>query len=127
MTAPDGPPDDLPPLNETPPHLREFLAFLPELNKESDRGAALIATSFLDELLRRTLLAFMIEGKASISLIEGFNAPLWPAAAMAIGGDRICDGQRSVVRASWRAVPLRGKGVTSNVSRDPSQSPGSAL
>lgn len=58
------------------PHLKEFLSFLPELNKESDRGVVLIVTSFIDELMRRTLLAFFIESKASVALVEGFNAPL---------------------------------------------------
>lgn len=72
------------------PHLREFVSFLPELNKESDRGMVLIATSFIDELMKRTLLAFFIEGEMSTSLIEGFNAPLGSlatrsAAAVALG------------------------------------------
>lgn len=54
----------------------EFLEFLPELNKESDRGQALISCSYLDELLRQTLLAFFIEDDNSNRLVEGFNAPL---------------------------------------------------
>src|SRR5262249_9881336 len=43
--------------------------------KESDRGMALIATSFVDELLRQTIAAFLIKG-TSDALLEGFNAPL---------------------------------------------------
>ena len=35
------------PFDVTHPHLKDFFAFLPELNKESDRGMALIATSFI--------------------------------------------------------------------------------
>ncbi|WP_052316167.1 MltR family transcriptional regulator [Sinorhizobium fredii] len=58
------------------PHLKEFLEFLPELNKESDRGMVLIATSYLDELLKRVLLSFFREDRASEILVEGFNAPL---------------------------------------------------
>ena len=64
------------PLGVTHPHLAEFSAFLPELNKETDRGMVLITTSFIDELMRRTLLAFLLESDASSSLVEGFNAPL---------------------------------------------------
>ncbi len=64
------------PFEESHPHLKEFAAFLPELNKETDRGMALIATSFIDELLRRILLAFFLEGETSKSLVDGFNAPL---------------------------------------------------
>jgi mannitol operon repressor len=50
----------------------------------------LIATSFIDELMRRTLLAFLIGSDTSSSLIEGFNAPLGSlatrsAAAFALG------------------------------------------
>jgi mannitol operon repressor len=79
-----------PPLEVTHPHLTEFAAFLPELNKETDRGMVLIATSFIDELMRRTLLAFLVEGETSSSLVEGFNAPLGSlatrsAAAYALG------------------------------------------
>jgi mannitol operon repressor len=54
----------------------EFLGFLPELNKESDRGQVLISCSYLDELLRQTLLAFFIEDDNSNRLVEGFNAAL---------------------------------------------------
>ena len=60
----------------TDPHLKEFSAFLPELNKESDRGRVLISCSYLDELLRQTLLAFFTEDDNSNRLVEGFNAPL---------------------------------------------------
>jgi mannitol operon repressor len=60
------------------------LAFLPVLNKESERGAVLTACSFIDELLRRTLLAYLIEGKVSKTLIDGFNAPLGTFAVIAL-------------------------------------------
>jgi mannitol operon repressor len=69
-------PSKRPPLGESHPHLNEFVAFLPELNKESDRGAVLICCSFVDELLRRTLAAFFIENKGRDALLGGFNAPL---------------------------------------------------
>jgi DNA-binding MltR family transcriptional regulator len=79
-----------PPLAVTHPHLAEFSAFLPELNKETDRGMVLIATSFIDELMRRTLLAFLVESETSSALVEGFSAPLGgfatrSAAAFALG------------------------------------------
>jgi mannitol operon repressor len=64
------------PLEVTHPHLKRFLRFLPELNKESDRGGVLISCSYVDELLRQTLLAFFIENDNSNRLVEGFNAPL---------------------------------------------------
>ena len=78
------------PLEVTHPHLAEFSAFLPELKKESDRGLVMIAMSFIDELVRRTLLAFLVESDTSSSLVEGFNAPLGNlatrcAAAFALG------------------------------------------
>jgi len=57
-------------------HLAEFMAFLPKFNAESDRGMVLIATSFLDELLKRTLMAFQIEHRRSTQLVDGFAAPL---------------------------------------------------
>ena len=66
----------IPPVEETHPHLKNFFEFLPELNKESDRGMVLISASYLDELLSTILLAFMVEGSAANALISGFNAPL---------------------------------------------------
>lgn len=64
------------PLSETHPHLKEFTAFLPVLNKESDRGKVLITASYLDELLRQVLLAFFADQTAGTKLVDGFNAPL---------------------------------------------------
>jgi hypothetical protein len=77
MSEQDQPPQSLqPPVAETHPHLREFFTFLPEANKESDRGLVLISMSFIDDLMRRILMAFLIEGRTSTALVEGFNAPL---------------------------------------------------
>ena len=64
------------PVEVSHPHLKEFLGFLPELNKESDRGRVLIACSYLDDLMRRILLAFLIDRDISPRLVEGFSAPL---------------------------------------------------
>lgn len=69
-------PGDCVPVEVSHPHLKEFLGFLPELNKESDRGRVLITCSYLDDLMRRILLAFVIDRDSSQRLVEGFNAPL---------------------------------------------------
>ena len=55
---------------------RIFSRLLPELNKESERGQVLVVCSYLDELLRRVLLAFFQIGPTSDRLVTGFNAPL---------------------------------------------------
>ncbi len=83
-------PSDRVPVEVSHPHLKEFLGFLPELNKESDRGRVLITCSYLDDLMRRILLAFVIDRDSSLRLVEGFNAPLGTfstrtAAAYALG------------------------------------------
>lgn len=65
-----------PPLLETHPHLKDFVSFLDHLNKESDRGKVLIGATMLDELLLRSLQAFLIGGKSALKLTDGFNAPL---------------------------------------------------
>lgn len=69
---------------EKNPHLREFLKFLDALNKESDRGAALIAAAMLDDLLGRSILAFLIAHEETKRLLEGFNAPLGTLSARAL-------------------------------------------
>jgi mannitol operon repressor len=89
MTDNDSKPPRVP-LEVSHPHLREFAGFLPELNKESDRGCVMVACSYLDELLRRILLAFLIDIPTSTTLLEGFNAPLGTlstraSAALALG------------------------------------------
>jgi mannitol operon repressor len=90
MTESDDDPPEGVPLEVSHPHLGEFFDFLPELNKESDRGRVLISCSYLDELMRRILLAFVIDRDSSPRLFDGFNAPLGTfstrtAAAYALG------------------------------------------
>lgn len=69
--------DDKPhPILATHPHLREFLTFLDHLNAESERGQVLIAATMIDDLLGRTIAAFLIEGESAAKLLSGFNAPL---------------------------------------------------
>ncbi|GHA66657.1 hypothetical protein GCM10009007_03950 [Formosimonas limnophila] len=75
---------------ETEPEVAQLAAFLSSFNKESDRGAALVAASMLDERLEEMLRAFLIESTASRDLLAGFNAPLGTfsaraSAALALG------------------------------------------
>jgi mannitol operon repressor len=61
---------------ELQPHLRPFADFLEEFNGETERGAALTAAAFLDDLLRNVIEAFLIRNRSGKSLTDGFNAPL---------------------------------------------------
>jgi mannitol operon repressor len=61
---------------EVPPHLKNFVGFLDEFNKETARGAALTAAAFLDDLLEKVVVAFLIDNESTASLTSGFNAPL---------------------------------------------------
>lgn len=76
---------------KTEPEVEQFGKFLSSFNKESDRGAALVAASMLDDRLQEILAAFFIESSsAAKELITGFNAPLGTfssriSAAMALG------------------------------------------
>jgi len=49
---------------------------LDRFNKESDRGAVLVAGTMLDERLKEILKSFLSDSKSTLNLIEGFNAPL---------------------------------------------------
>ena len=77
-------------IGKTHPHLADFGAWLDEMNRESPRGAALTAAAMLDKMFLDILRGYMIAGKASDKLLEGFNAPLSAmgaraAAAVALG------------------------------------------
>jgi mannitol operon repressor len=62
---------------ELQPHLRPFADFLEEFKDETERGAALTAAAFLDDLLQAVIEAFLIRNKGGgKSLTDGFNAPL---------------------------------------------------
>ena len=61
---------------EAEPELEQLGKFLATFNRESDRGAALVAASMLDDRLQDILGAFFIESSAAKDLITGFNAPL---------------------------------------------------
>jgi mannitol operon repressor len=55
---------------------KEFGEFLNLFNKETDRGASLVAASILDEKLYEILKAFFIDDEESIELLDGKNAIL---------------------------------------------------
>ena len=57
------------------PHLATFIPFLDSLKSESARGSVLISTGYLEQLLKETLLAFMLDNPTSRNLVEGPNAP----------------------------------------------------
>lgn len=61
---------------ETPPEFVELSKFAKEFQEESDRGAALVASSLLDERLKKILESFFTDVSSSKDLLEGFNAPL---------------------------------------------------
>jgi len=61
---------------ESHPHLTDFSEFLDEFNRETERGAALAAAAFLDDILERVLAAFLIPNDSGSALTSGFNAPL---------------------------------------------------
>jgi mannitol operon repressor len=63
-------------LEKTHPHLKAFMAFMEVLNKESERGAVLIAATMLEDLLGQAIRSFLIANKETDRLLEGFNAPL---------------------------------------------------
>jgi mannitol operon repressor len=69
------------PLSETHPHLKGFMEFLEEFNKETERGATLAAAAMIDDQLGRTIESFLIPNKGSKALLDGFNAPLGSFAA----------------------------------------------
>lgn len=72
------------------PEIQQLSHFLGEFNKESDRGAALVAASMLDERLQEILSNFLVQSPTSKELLGGFNAPLGTfsaraAAALSLG------------------------------------------
>ena len=68
----------------TPPfEVGQLGRFTSELNGETDRGAALVAASRLDEILKNILASFLRKAKSSDDLLEGFNAPLGTFSARA--------------------------------------------
>lgn len=65
----------LPPVSP-PPEVHKLQEFLAVFNSETDRGAALVAASMLDERLQEILTAFFVKSQEVSDLLAGFNAPL---------------------------------------------------
>lgn len=70
-------------LSGSEPEVRQLADFLSAFNRESDRGAALVAASMLDDRLQDILLNFFLDARTSNDLLSGFNAPLGTFAARA--------------------------------------------
>ncbi|MCH7730127.1 transcriptional regulator [Patescibacteria group bacterium] len=70
-------------MKNTEPEIQQLAHFLSEFNKESDRGAALVAASILDNQLQNILVNFLIDKHESQKLLTGFNAPLGTFSARA--------------------------------------------
>jgi len=58
------------------PQIDLFSKFLNIFQKETDRGASILAASMLDQKLKTILQDYLIDCKASKHLLEGFNAPI---------------------------------------------------
>ncbi len=61
---------------QSEPELNELGEFLNSFNKESDRGAVLLAASILDEWLLDIIQSYLINDRVSNELLLGFGAPL---------------------------------------------------
>lgn len=57
-----------------------FIGFLVGMDKETDRGVALSGAAWIDELLKQTILAFLVE-KSGPDLVEEYPSPLSEFAA----------------------------------------------
>lgn len=68
-------------MKDMEPEVRQLGDFLTSFNEESDRGAALVAASMLDDRLHEILIAFLAEVPIKKNLLSGFNAPLGTFAA----------------------------------------------
>jgi mannitol operon repressor len=62
--------------NTENPKIALFSKFLTEFQNESDRGAAILAASMLDQKLKAVLKDYLIEEKSTDFLFNGPNAPL---------------------------------------------------
>lgn len=58
------------------PQLNDFLFFGEAQNKESPRGAVLVACSYIEKLLRETIYNFLIESPDRKLLLDVSNAPI---------------------------------------------------
>jgi len=59
------------------PNLKDFLPLLDQLNKESERGAVLLACSYIEDQLEDIITSFLIDDTTEYEkLFHGLNAPL---------------------------------------------------
>jgi len=56
-------------MKDTEPEIQKLAHFLDEFNQESDRGAALVAASMLDEGLFEIISSFLVDGPESKTLL----------------------------------------------------------
>lgn len=63
-------------LREETPQLAEFIEYVDELGRESDRGAVLVAATRIEELLGEAIAARLVNHPDTNQLLVGFNAPL---------------------------------------------------
>lgn len=61
---------------EMNPHFKDFVGSLEVLNKESERGAVLVAVAMLDDILEKCIRKFLVENDDVDKLLNGLNAPL---------------------------------------------------
>ncbi|MGE0423392.1 MAG: transcriptional regulator [Reyranellaceae bacterium] len=64
------------PAHEWPPEIVDLNTFGEEFQRETDRGAALVAAALIDHYLADILRAYMISNKAASALLDGGTAPL---------------------------------------------------
>jgi|SRR6476660_3207432 len=67
--------------NDAEDLLERYFDFMEDFRKEADRGAVLVAAAVIDDLLERTLLAYLLENESAKAVVQGFNAPLGTLAA----------------------------------------------
>ncbi len=83
----------------------DLAKFVDELNRETDRGLPLVATSLIDHLLQETLRAFFCENKSVAFLIDDGNAPLGTFSARI----HACYALGLIDEFEWREVTLLRK------------------
>lgn len=64
-------------------HLKDFIPFMIRLSKESDRGKVLLATGYLEQMLKDILRSYFIEGVSSDALFENGALATFSARAAA--------------------------------------------
>jgi hypothetical protein len=121
-----------PPFDDAPPELRRLAFFLNDFYKESDRGAALMAASIIDEVLCEVLSALLVSSSRSDKLLKGFAAPLGTFSARILAGFSLglIDDQefheiealrkiRNTFGHSWDSITLESPEVSAQVNKLP--------